>query len=755
MTSPSSSPNRLASETSPYLLQHSRNPVDWFPWGQEAFDRARSLDRPVFLSIGYSSCHWCHVMERESFENPSIAAFLNAHFVSIKVDREERPDVDDVYMAAVQAISGRGGWPLSAFLLPDKRPFFAGTYFPPEDQGGRLGFRSLLARLAAAWREDRRGLEETADRIVEEIETANRLPERVGQKPLEPSLSDFLSQSLKRAFDARHGGFSGAPKFPPHQALEWLLRRGADGDPTSLSMAFATLDAMALGGIHDHVGGGFHRYSTDPYWLVPHFEKMLYDNAQLLASFSRAASRSRSSLHRRTAVAIADYLLSEMRGEEGGFFSATDADSEGQEGKYFVFTADEIQEELGDDAAFFCSLYQIRPEGNYREESTGHPTGQNILHLAAEPESDAERRAAPLRRRLKERRDRRVPPGLDDKRIAGWNALTISGLAVAASSLAEPRFLTAARDSARFVLERMVDSDGGLLRTWKKGSAPIPAFLEDYAYWVLALCDLAGATDGEERQSFRSEARTWVLRLLERFSTPGSPGFFFAEAGSSGLPATGRDYFDKATPSGAAAAVRALLRIALWDGDAGLAQRAHLALSEVSGLMAKVPHGTESWHLALLDWFEFRRLYPEAAARASQESSVGVRYEPQHARLAPVSLEVFLRPSSVRRGERSELGIKIQIDDGFTLAAGDAFQIEAWAGSDITIEGPVLPQSEERAGKRVYAQALELALPLLAAPRAAPGARAVSALVRFRACGEDRCEPERALAVTVPLEVRP
>ena len=367
-------PNRLARESSPYLRQHAHNPVDWYPWGDEAFEKARREEKPVFLSIGYSSCHWCHVMERESFENEEIARALNEHWVSIKVDREERPDVDDVYMTAVQLLSGRGGWPLSAFLLPDKRPFFAGTYFPPDDRHGRPGFLTVLERLEAAWRERRADLESGAAELAGEVAAASGLAARGAPEPLSPARLGLLGAALTRLFDPAHGGFGGAPKFPPHLALAWLLRRGAGGDAAALAMADATLDAMALGGIRDHLGGGFHRYSTDAEWLLPHFEKMLTDNAQLLGLYARAYALRGDETYARVARSTGDYLLREMRGPEGGFYAGTDADSEGEEGKFFVWDPGEIREVLGEEEGrYFCEWYGVREGGNFSEEASGPP----------------------------------------------------------------------------------------------------------------------------------------------------------------------------------------------------------------------------------------------------------------------------------------------------------------------------------------------------------------------------------------------
>ncbi len=757
--------NRLAKESSPYLRQHAHNPVDWYPWGAEAFEKARRDDKPLFLSIGYSACHWCHVMERESFENEEIAAVLNEHFVAVKVDREERPDVDDVYMSAVQTMVGRGGWPLSAFLFPDGRPFFGGTYFPAEDRQGRAGFRTILEKLAEAWRERRDELGKGADEIVAEVERANRITERAGREALAAATGNVLTATLKRTFDARHGGFGGAPKFPPHLAIEWLLLKGAEGDSIARSMALKTLDEMALGGIHDHLAGGFHRYSTDERWLLPHFEKMLTDNAQLLALYARAFVLTGRDLYWRTARGIGDWLLSEMRGEEGGFYAATDADSEGEEGKYFVWSEAEVREAAAEDAALFASSYGVRTEGNFHDESTGRATGQNVLHLSDEPSSPDERRLAVVRARLLERRRRRVPPATDDKRIAGWNALTVSGLAVASSIVGEPRYLQAARECAQFLLTRMRDADGRLLRTWKDGEAKILAFLEDEAYFALALLDLAEAEPDEaEARRWAAEARRVVQGLRRRFTRPGVPGFTFTGEGHEPLLVRTRDLFDKAIPSGPGAAARACVRLARRDADAGLAAAALAAVEEVSGLMERAPHGTESWHLA---WEELRtsgllREVPAAAGDADEEDAGDGAAVAPSAEAAgaggPVRVAAFLSTDRVAPGEMLEVRIAVELSDGWSLTGESPLSVDAWGGPDLRCTAVELPPRrtvtrEDGTSEPGYEGRVDVTLVFDVKPGAAEGEHPIAVSLRYRACGKGACLPERALALTVPVLV--
>jgi len=774
-------PNRLARESSPYLRQHANNPVDWYPWGDEAFEKARREDRPVFLSIGYSSCHWCHVMERESFENEEIARFLNTHWVSIKVDREERPDVDDVYMTAVQLTSGRGGWPLSAFLLPDKRPFFAGTYFPPDDRHGRPGFFSVLRRLDAAWREKREDLESGAAEIASEVVAASGLAGRGAPEPLSPRSLGLLGAALSRLFDPDHGGFGDAPKFPPHLALAWLLRRGAAGDAAALAMAEATLEAMALGGIRDHLGGGFHRYSTDAEWFLPHFEKMLTDNAQLLGVYARAYALTGNDLYRRVARETGEYLLREMTGPEGGFYAATDADSEGEEGKYFVWDPSEIRELLGEeDGKYFCEFYCVRPEGNFRDEATGRFMGRSILFLSKRIPAIDEERLAPLRAALLAARSRRVPPALDDKRIAGWIALAVSGLAIAGRILNEVRFLDAARGGARFLLEDCRDGAGRLQRTWKDGVAKIPAFLEDEAFFVHALLDLSEGDDEGGPGVWRDEAVAAADSMRARFKRKDGPGFTFSGDGNETLLVNGRDLFDKATPSGSGAAAWALARLALKTGERELAREAGEAADEVSWLMTRSPHGTESWFFTYETLLEFEEKYgllPRVSTGEAMRWAVGpgdsgfsLKVNKAAAGAAPGRVEVaspegavqvsFLSKHRAQRGTVSRISLTLKIKEGWHLQGPDGLRIEAsvGSGSEFTFEEILLPAPshiEDTSGEAVsgWHGTFEANLSFSVSPSATRGTRDVNVRVRYRACGEGVCRPEAALLLSVPVEV--
>ncbi|MGZ5381991.1 MAG: thioredoxin domain-containing protein, partial [Thermoanaerobaculia bacterium] len=573
---------------------------------------------------------------------------------------------------------------------------------PPDDRHGRPGFLTVLRRLEAAWRERRADLESGAAELAAEVVAASGLAARSAPESLSPARLGLLEAALRRVFDRTHGGFGDAPKFPPHLALAWLLRRGAGGDAAALAMAEATLDAMAFGGIRDHLGGGFHRYSTDAEWLVPHFEKMLTDNAQLLGLYARAYALTGRDLYRRVALETGDYLLREMRGEEGGFFAATDADSEGEEGRFFVWDPSEIRELLGEsDGSFFCEWYGVREGGNFFDEASGHRTGANILHVSKKIPAVDEERLAPMRAALLAARSRRVPPALDDKRVAGWNALAVSGLAIAGRILNDVRFLEAARLGARFLLEDCRDVEGRLQRTWKDGVTKIPSFLEDEAFLAHALLDLEEEDDEGRADVWRGEAGSVIASMRERFRRKDGPGFTFSGDGNETLLVNGRDLFDKATPSASGAAAWALARLALKTGDRALAREAREAVEEVSWLMTRSPHGTESWFFALetLVQFEDRYgLYPSADAADAQRPTVGQgtgdfssKVSGAGAWEAPVRVEGVAVETRVPRGEKGVIRLRISVAPGWHLQGPDGLRIEAWIGSDFVFEVVPLP----------------------------------------------------------------
>jgi uncharacterized protein len=539
-------PNALARETSPYLLQHKDNPVDWLPWGDEALRRARDLDRPLLVSIGYSSCHWCHVMERESFEDAETATLMNERFVCVKVDREERPDVDALYMEAVQAMTGQGGWPLNVFLTPEQAPFYGGTYFPPAPRYGMPSWRQVLGAVAEAWDTQREEIREQGQKVAPRLGGGALLTASL--QPLRAAELDEAVATLRRGFDSVHGGFGGAPKFPQAPVLEFLLARS---EP---AMAMQTLRSMASGGIFDQVGGGFSRYSVDAQWRVPHFEKMLYDNALLARAYLHGYQISDDALLRRTCEETLDWTLREMRAPEGGFYSALDADSEGVEGKFYVWTLDELRAELGDDADAAIAWFGATEHGNFE--------GANVLESRGpEPPTDQRER---IRATLLEARARRVRPGLDDKRLAAWNALMITALADAGAVLGREDYLHAARAAATFVLDRMRGPDGRLLRTFNAGVARLNAYLEDHAFLLEALLVLYEATF-EER--WFTAARDLADTIVARFADAERGGFYSTADDHEQLIARRKDLEDSPIPAGGSSAALGLLRLAALTGE--------------------------------------------------------------------------------------------------------------------------------------------------------------------------------------------
>jgi uncharacterized protein len=557
--------NRLAAETSPYLLQHRENPVDWYPWGPEAIARARELDRPLLVSVGYSACHWCHVMAHESFEDPDTAAVMNELFVPVKVDREERPDVDAMCMDACQTMTGQGGWPLNAFLSPELVPFFTGTYFPPEPRHGMPSWRTVLEAVAQAWRERRADIELQGERVTEALGATARLRAGEDATVSAEAVAEGVA-GLGTGYDETNGGWGRAPKFPPSQSIELLLARDMPAP------ALHTLRSMAAGGIFDQLAGGFCRYSVDATWTVPHFEKMLYDNALLASAYLHGWQVSRDERLQEVCRMTLDWVLSDLRGPEGGFCSALDADSEGVEGKFYAWSEPELRNALGnlydDGVAYF------RPA----------PFEHALVLEARGPRPE---RLPEIRRRLLEMRAQRVPPGLDDKRLAGWNALMIGALAQAGAALGEPRYLSAAREGAAFILGELRDPQGRLLRSWKDGQAKVLAFLDDHAFLLAALLDLYEATFDPR---WYHEAVGVADALLERFADPEHGGFFTTSPEHEELPVRRKDLEDSPVPSGNSAAALALLRLARLSGEGRYEQAAGGVLALMLPLARRHPH---------------------------------------------------------------------------------------------------------------------------------------------------------------------
>jgi uncharacterized protein len=589
--------NRLAGETSPYLLQHAHNPVDWYPWGPEALTRAKLLDRPIFLSIGYAACHWCHVMERESFEDEGTAAFLNSRFVAIKVDREERPDLDQIYMGAVQAMTGGGGWPMSVFLTPEGRPFYGGTYFPNRPSHGLPSFQQLLQGIDRAWREQRGELEEAGQRLVGQLtaQAANAAGAAPG-----PDLLDTAVALLERSFDAANGGWGGAPKFPQPMTIEFLLRRAAAGDRRALPLARRTLDRMADGGIHDQLGGGFHRYATDAIWLVPHFEQMLYDNAQLARVYLHAWALTGVQRYADVATGTLTYILRELTTDGGAFAASQDADTEGVEGSTFTWRADEIREALGEDAPLFSTAYGVTDAGTWEDVTIlarVRPT-EDLAKLYATPATEVERRLADSRARLLLLRRQRPQPARDDKALAAWNGLAIGALAegsrllrAAGSDGLADRYLAAARRAAEAILDGLLGADGRLGRSWKDGRASGQGVLEDYADLADGLLALYEATFDER---WFTAARGLADSILDRFADTAG-GFFDTATDHERLVTRPKDIQDNATPSGGAMATLVLLRLAALTGASVYREAAERALATTTPYTVRYPTAFAQW----------------------------------------------------------------------------------------------------------------------------------------------------------------
>ena len=590
-------PNHLANESSPYLLQHVNNPVDWYPWGEEALERAKKEEKPIFLSIGYSACHWCHVMEHESFENEAIAEVLNKEFVCIKVDREERPDLDQLYMNAVQMMTGRGGWPMSVFLTPDLKPFYAGTYWPPKATRGMPGFDQVIAGVSKAWKENREQAVAQADLLTAELAKLDQ--SGTDGEVTEELIAGAIAQARK-TFDRTYGGFGGAPKFPAPMTLQLLLRHWhRKREQASLDMVKVTLDRMASGGIYDHLGGGFARYSVDARWLVPHFEKMLYDNAQLAVTYLEAYQAIGDEDYARIVRETLDYILRDMTDEGGSFYSTEDADSEGVEGKFYTWQPAELKEVLGDEAAAtFAQVYDVTVAGNFEHTNILNlpkTLSQQAKLLGMELE-ELKKQLAESRAKLFAVREERVHPHKDDKVIVAWNGLMIDAMARAGAVLGEPRYVDAATKAADFLLQELRREDGRLLHTWRHGKAKLDAYLDDYTYLANGLLSLYESTF-ESR--YLDEAVALVGVVLEKFADKEGHGFYFTADDHEELIVRSKDYADNAVPSGNAMAALALVRLGKLTGKQEYLVAADSAMLAALEYMQKAPGATGQMLIAV------------------------------------------------------------------------------------------------------------------------------------------------------------
>ena len=689
--------NKLIDETSPYLLQHAHNPVDWYPWGEEALVKAKKENKPIFLSIGYAACHWCHVMERESFENEEIAEILNKHFISIKVDREERPDLDDIYMTAVVAISGSGGWPMTVFLTPELKPFFGGTYFPAEDKGGRVGFKNLILRLNEFWQNDqsRTKLLQDAKTLSQAVEqrTSMSLPVN-GDAKLDNDLLTNATNQLEADFDDKWGGFSSAPKFPPSNAVRFLLRDSKhNGNKRSLEMATFTLDKMCEGGMYDHLAGGFHRYSVDREWLVPHFEKMLYDNAQLAVVYIEAYQTTGNKKYARIAKEIFEYEMTYMTDESGGIYSTEDADSQGKEGIFYLWKREKLDEILGKkEAEIFSRYYNVDKRGNFSSQEEYHQ-GFNILHIRKNAASVAkkldmteeqlENTITGIKKKLLEVRDKRVRPGLDDKTITSWNALMISAFARGFQVFSDKRYLNAAERAAAFVMDKMRTKEGKLLRTHRAGESKFYAYLEDYSYTIQAFIDLYEA-GFDSQWLFTAEDLT--EEMIAQFWDEKRDSLFNTSRHHENLIVRTKTANDSAIPSPVGVAVQSFLRLGKLLDKKSYLKKAERILIANHPYMEKAPQG----YLTLLMNVDSLIHPPKEIAIVGQKDSEDTKelLKAIHGRFFPNRVIALLDPYSI---DAEKLAKKIPLLYGRTLSGGKA---TAYVCENFTCQLPVTSPEE-------------------------------------------------------------
>ncbi len=759
---PSTRENRLAKETSPYLLLHKHNPVDWYPWGKEAFDKAAAENKPIFLSIGYSSCYWCHVMERESFSDPQIAKVLNEHFVCIKVDREELPDVDDVYMTSIHLMGLRGGWPLSVFLTPDRKPFFGGTYWPPDDRAGIVGFRTVLTRVTAAWRDRRDDAKEFGSKVAEAVSKAMK-PQKSGDAESlgRPSIS-LAVDGLARQFDPQYGGFgyhpsqAHLPKFPqpPKPALLLYYAQQAESEKAT-RVVTKTLDHMARGGIWDHLGGGFHRYSTDRFWRVPHFEKMLYDNALLARVYLEAFQATGEPRYGQVVEDIRIFLEREMTSSEGGFYSALDAESEHEEGKYYVWSQKDVQELLGqDDYKLFATVYGLDSQPNFEDDryvlQQFEPIEQSAATLEIDP-ADLQKRLGPMRDALLEAREKRPRPLLDTKVLTDWNGLMIAALADGYRVLGEDAYRQAAERAATLVLDKMRDSDGHLLHNYACDHAKIPGYLADYAFFIDGLLALDQATD-EDR--WLAEAQTLTDQMVELFWDPVQGGFYTTSAQHDALLARPKTAEDSVIPSGNSVAVQALVTLAQRTGDQRYAELAAKTLAVFSGPITAAP----SEHPAMI-----RGLGQLLDSGFSVEQLVGTaKPSDQQGFKAEAKLSV----DQLQPGAEFHIDIVLDVDEGWHVNANPASS-EKLIPVTVTLDAPLTltdVRSEYPKGESFAVEGLDESISVYAGrvsirsyatldDDAAPGDSTVDVTVRYQACDASRCMPPKEIELQVPVKV--
>ncbi len=740
--------NRLIHSTSPYLLQHAANPVDWYPWGDEAFLKAKKEQKPVFLSVGYSSCHWCHVMAHESFEHPDVAEVLNRDFVPVKVDREERPDIDEIYMTATQLMTGRGGWPNSVWLLPDRRPWYAGTYFPREDRPGMAGFITLLNRLTSIWHERMEDVEQQAtalsDAMTRNAQSSAGDGEATDRHELR-AVTEQAVRSIGDQFDPRHGGFGSAPKFPPHAALRLHLHQWAQGRESQevRIMVETTLNAMMHGGIHDHVGGGFHRYSVDETWLVPHFEKMLYDNAQLAWIYAEAARQFGHQAYAETARGICDWVLRDMTDKAGGFYSALDADSGGGEGLYYLWSYDEILTLLGPNKGRrFAQTYHILPEGNFHDEATGRKTGTNIPHRTDGSDDDIFDSQREWREILRKHRYQRASPERDDKILTAWNGLMIGGLAHTGKVLGEPSYIDAAVQAADMIRRTML-KDHVLYRVRRNGvTGPVPGYLEDYAAYAWGLVQIWKSTGV---RSWLETARDMTDRLHDNFHDVVHGGYFQSSAMHESMLYRTREGFDQAMPSGNGLAAHLLLD--LYEADVGDAHlgRAGSAVAAFAPIMRRVPGGS-----ATLVHAAMRLPMVHGAQDPATPVSASAR--------GPIAAELFVETETVRPGEQLPFRILASLDPGWRLRTEIDDAHRQGPDPQVTIKAPDVFRLSDlnlQAGSSGNTHTVEIRGAIHAAHHAPEEDHTVTLVVSLEACNTDQyCAPASSIPLALRIQVR-